>query len=81
MKTTIDIPDSLFSEAKKLAAQEQTTLKALIEQGLRHMMTQYKADRKFVLRKASFKGQGLQSEFIGEGWEKIRSAAYEGHGG
>lgn len=35
MKTTIELPDDLLIEAKKRAAEERTTLRAIIEQGLR----------------------------------------------
>jgi hypothetical protein len=35
----------------------------------------------FKLRKASFKGQGLQAAFAGATWEQIREAMYEGRGG
>ncbi len=34
MKTTLDINDSLLANAKALAAQQQTTLTRLIEEGL-----------------------------------------------
>jgi hypothetical protein len=81
MKTTIDISDSLLQEAKNLAARRDITLRALFEQGLREAIAKQKSARKFSLRKASFKGKGLQEEFRGEGWQKIRAAAYEGHGG
>ncbi|MBW2606061.1 MAG: type II toxin-antitoxin system VapB family antitoxin [Deltaproteobacteria bacterium] len=81
MKTTIDISDPLLKEAKKLSAQRETTLRSLVEQGLREIISKQKSDQKFKLRKASFKGNGLQAEFRGEGWQKIRAAAYEGHGG
>ena len=40
MKTTVQIPDSLFEEARKLANRERTTLKALIEEGLRRIVSQ-----------------------------------------
>lgn len=81
MKTTIDISDSLLQEAKELAARQNITLRALFEQGLRDVISKQKSARKFTLRKASFRGQGLQKEFRGESWQKIRAAAYEGHGG
>ena len=81
MKTTIDISDSLLQEAKKLSAKRQTTLRSLVEQGLREIIAKQKADQKFKLRKASFRGKGLQDEFRGESWQKMRKAAYEGHGG
>jgi hypothetical protein len=36
MKTTVEVPDDLLIEAKKHAAEHRTTLRALIENGLRH---------------------------------------------
>jgi hypothetical protein len=81
MKTTIDIPDTLLQEAKKLASQKQITLRSLVEQGLREAISSNKSAPKFKLRRAGFRGNGLQSEFLGESWQKIREAAYEGHGG
>lgn len=35
MKTTLDLPDGLLLEAKKAAIDRATTLKALVESGLR----------------------------------------------
>lgn len=35
MKTTIDLPDDLFVAAKQHAARERTTLRAMVERGLR----------------------------------------------
>ncbi|MGH8771413.1 MAG: type II toxin-antitoxin system VapB family antitoxin, partial [Burkholderiales bacterium] len=42
MKTTIEISDSLFNEAKKIAARDGTTVKTLVEHGLRHVISQRK---------------------------------------
>ena len=81
MKTTINISDALFEEAKELTKKEKSTLRALIEEGLHRVLSERKIRKKFVLRKSCFHGQGFQSEFEGEDWQKIRSAAYEGHGG
>jgi hypothetical protein len=81
MKTTIDIPDIFLQEAKRLSFEKQVTLRSLVEQGLREMISKYKLHPEFKIRKASFKGNGLQREFQGESWPKIRQAAYEGHGG
>lgn len=36
MKTTIDLPDALAEEAKRLALDEGTTLRELVVSGLRH---------------------------------------------
>ncbi len=35
MKTTIELPDALFAQAKGLALQRRTTMKAMIEHALR----------------------------------------------
>ncbi len=81
MKTTVQIPDSLFEEARKLANRERTTLKALIEEGLRRIVSQHKRRNGFRMRKATFKGKGLQRNLAGASWEKIRELSYEGRGG
>jgi Bacterial antitoxin of type II TA system, VapB len=80
MKTTVEIPDSLLDQAKRLAAQEHTTVRALVEEGLRRIMTERKRARSFKLRKVSFKGNGLQPQMAGASWPQIRDAAYEGRG-
>ena len=81
MKTTIHILDSLFEEARRLAQAEQTTLKALVEQGLRRVISDKKRRGQFHHRKVCFKGKGLQPDLAGASWERIRELAYEGRGG
>ena len=81
MKTTIHIPDSLFQEARRLAQRENTTLKALVEQGLRRTLAERKERGEFRLRKATFKGKGLQRGVATASWEQIRELSYEGRGG
>jgi len=81
MKTTIQIPDTVFEEARKLAHREKTTLKALVEQGLRKVLSEHKQRNRFRLRKASFKGTGLQAHLAGASWDQIRETSYEGRGG
>lgn len=39
MKTTVDLPDELLVAAKKRAAETRSTLRALIERGLRHELS------------------------------------------
>jgi hypothetical protein len=81
MKTTLDIPDPLLREARKVAEREQTTLRALVEQGLRHVLTEKRRRPTFRLRKASFKGRGLHPELKETGWERVRELAYGDRGG
>ena len=81
MKTTVEIPDPLAEEAKALARREKTTLRALIEAGLRHVVRDRLRRARFQLRDASFGGRGLQPDFRDGDWQRIREAAYEDHGG
>jgi hypothetical protein len=80
MKTTIQIPDSLLKEVRKLANEENTTLKSLMEEGLRRIISERKRRRKFKLRKATFRGSGLQPGLEGASWDRIRDISYEGRG-
>jgi hypothetical protein len=80
MKTTVEIPDSLLEEARKVAAREGTTVRALVEEGLRGVVAQRRRATTFRLRRASFKGDGLQPAFAAASWEQIRDAAYDKHG-
>ncbi len=80
MKTTVEIPSALLGQAKRLAAKEHTTVKALVEEGLRRLMAERESFKPFTLRKATFKGNGLQPEMADASWQKIRDAAYEGRG-
>lgn len=81
MKTTIDIADPLLKEVRKLAAREGVTLRTLVERGLSRVVRETKQPAPFKLRRASFKGQGLQEEFRDASWEKLSGSAYEGRGG
>ena len=81
MKTTIDIADPLLQEARKIAAREGMTLRALVEQGLRQVVTQKKKPQKrFKLRDASFGRGGLRPELKDASWQEIVDLSYEGRG-
>jgi hypothetical protein len=81
LKTTVEIADALAREVKELASRENTTLRELIESGLRLVLRERRnKKRAFRLRDASFRGNGLQAELRGADWERIRDAAYEGRG-
>lgn len=80
MKTTIEISDSLLREARKLAVREGVTLRALVERGLHRVVTETKNGAPFKLRRASFKGKGLQPDLRDASRERVRDLAYEGRG-
>lgn len=81
MKTTIEISDPLLMQARRLAARQGTTLRSLIEQGLRQVVAEKPEATEFRLRRATFKGRGLQAEMRGASWDRLREMAYEDHGG
>ena len=81
MKTTMDISNALYEEARRIARDERITLKALFEEGLRRALADHSHCTPFKLRKATFKGKGLQPEFTDASWKQIRNAAYKGRGG
>lgn len=81
VKTTLEISDPLLREARKIATREQTTLRELVEQGLRRVVAERRQQAPFKLRRATFKGRGLHPDFQGAGWDRIRDAIYEGRGG
>jgi len=81
MKTTIELPDALLAQAKREAAERGTTLRALVEAGLRQVLDQRGSRKPFELRDESVEGRGLRPEFESGGWERIRAAAYEDRGG
>lgn len=81
LKTTIEIADDLAAMAKAHAAKEHTTLRALVERGLRMAIKLDAPERRFVLRDASVSGRGLQAGFRHADWAAVREAAYEDRGG
>jgi hypothetical protein len=78
MKTTVEIPDALFREAKEYAAQHGIPLREVLERGLRTILAGSPPNRRFRLRTVTTKGEGLVCD--GD-WSTIRSLIYEGHGG
>jgi hypothetical protein len=81
MKTTIELSDAALDEARRVAAREGTTLRALIEEGLRRVLAERRGRRAgFKLRRVTFAGKGLSPEFEGESWPAIRDAVYRERG-
>ena len=78
MKTTIEISDPLLREARKLAEREGLTLRALVERGLRRVVTETKPGARSSCATRSFKGKGLQADARGASWSELRDLAYEG---
>ncbi len=78
MKTTVEIPDTLFRDVKQYAHDNDLTFRQAVETSLRHLISGKESPREpFRLRKASFAGDGMVKDFS---WPEIRSIIYEGRG-
>lgn len=76
MKTTLDINDSLFEQAKLVSQLEGVTLRALVEQGLRLALKQRSSGQRKLVKLPVFQGQiGLDDAFKDAGWAAIKDEA------
>ena len=64
MKTTIELPDALIEQARRVAQQEGATLRALVEEGLQ---------RSLEARRANLEAQRAR---VGRAALRARSLAY-----
>jgi len=80
MKTTVEIADSLFAAVRRVARKEGTTMRALIEEGLRRIVRERSDRGGFELRKVSFRGEGISPDLEYGSWDHIRRRIYENHG-
>jgi hypothetical protein len=55
-------------------------MKVIVEMGLRRIVSERKRRSRFRLRKATFKGKGLQPHLAGASWDQILQLSYEGRG-
>ncbi len=78
MKTTVEISDVLFQEARRYASARGLSFKQVVESALRRTVETGRGPAPpFRLRKHAFGGRGLALE---GGWEAIREQIYKGRG-
>ena len=82
MKTTVDISDPLFRQAKAAAEAGSGTMRELIEDGLRFVLQKRRtaARAKFRLGRLPTQGGGLCPEFSHATWPQILDESYRGRG-
>jgi predicted transcriptional regulator len=80
MKTTIELPEELLKRSRALARRVNTTLKALIEEGLRLALRARTRKRAAPFAVQPFQGDGLAPEFTAAGWDRIREEIYRDRG-
>jgi hypothetical protein len=77
MKTTVELSDALLYEVRAVAAREGTTVRALLEDGLRHALAaRRRRAAPFRLRDASVGGKGLRPELRNATWAELRDIVY-----
>ncbi len=76
MKTTIDIADDVLVRAKRLAAERNTTLKSLTEEGLR-LVLEHRQSNAVVVSPVVTGGNGLCHGLPDDFIDNIRDWAYE----
>ena len=85
MKTTVDIPDTLFRQLKKRAATDGTSMRSMITAALRQFLSggggPQGRPKPFKLKDCSFKGEGVQPGIDLANWDQMAQLAYEGRGG
>jgi hypothetical protein len=73
MKATIDIAEAMLREAKLIAAREGTTLRALVEEGLRHVIDERERQSTgFRLRDCSYGSGGGVPGVDPDDWMSIK---------
>lgn len=82
VKTTIEIPDVLFRQAKRLALDKHMTLRQLFQEALLQFLKNGPLSKKrssLVLH--TVKGDGYVDPALEGNWPAIRAIIYEGRGG
>ncbi len=77
MKTTVEIADPLFAEAKAEAQRRGVTVRALIEDGLRRVIAEPTTTR-YTLPDLSYGTGGPTEAWLGATWEEKLEVIYEG---
>jgi hypothetical protein len=81
MKTTFDLPDPLLDQIRAIAAARNTTVKALIEQGMRKVIAEAgQPVQPFKLKDCSVGGNGLSPFARGLSMSQLIELSYEGSG-
>lgn len=80
MKTTIELPDDLMRQVRRVAQQEGASLRALVEEGLQRSLAARRREGRRTLDFPVYDGSGLTHEFDGASWSLIRNEIYREHG-
>lgn len=78
MKTTVDIADALLARAKRYAQKSGRPLRALIEEGLRHVLDSAPRPSGYTLPDRSVGCAGAPNPLEALSWQDLRDEIYGG---
>jgi len=83
MRTTVELSDAILRSVKALAQKRHTTVRAMIEEGLRLVLErESRASReRFTLEDCSYGTGGMVDGLDESSWAEIRDLSYKGRGG
>jgi hypothetical protein len=71
VKITIDIPEWLLREIRRIAAQQRVTLRTLVARVLHRVSAETGPPKPFTLRRVSFNKNGLVSKLQEASWDEF----------
>ncbi len=78
MKTTLDIQDALLLRAKRLSKRTGQPLRAIVEEGLRHVLEPHERPKAYEMPDRSVGRRGGANPLEGMSWQELRDEIYQG---
>lgn len=76
VKTTLDIQDALLERAKRHARRVRQPLRAIVEEGLRRVLSEVSAPQTYQLPDASVGDPGAPDPLEAYSWQDLRAEIY-----
>ena len=76
MKTTLDIHDELLNQAKRHARETRRPLRAVVEEGLRMVLSKEPGAKSYVLPDRSYGGSEVHDPLASYTWSELRDIIY-----
>ncbi len=76
----MELPDELLEQVRSVARREGTTLRGLVEEGLRRCLEARRRRGRRQLDFPTYGGTGLTTEFQGAPWSRVGDEVYRKHG-
>ena len=77
MRTTLELPDTLFKKAQQLARKRGVPFRALVAEALQKLLKSEGPAKPYRLPDTTFGGDGLVDGLPDLQWERIRHLVYD----